>query len=103
MRHVITPESVDGRASRRPGGLLRGRRWGCELLRLLARLGVACDVVAASLVPVRAGDCVKIDHRDAKKLVRLYRAGALSFVQAPTPEIEGLPNVTRCRDDLLRG
>jgi transposase len=73
---------------------------GFELLRLLTRLGVACDVVAPSLVPVRAGDRVKTDRRDAKKLVRLYRAGALSFVQAPTPETEGLRDVMRCRDDL---
>ncbi len=48
---------------------------GFDLLRLLARLGVACDVIAPSLVPVRAGDRVKTDKRDAKKLVRLYRAG----------------------------
>src|SRR5215211_3785106 len=52
---------------------------GYDLLRLLSGLGVACDVVAPSLVPVRAGDRVKTDRRDAKKLVRLYRAGELSF------------------------
>lgn len=32
--------------------------------------------------------------------MRLYRAGALSFVQAPTPQAEGLRDVMRCRDDL---
>jgi hypothetical protein len=47
---------------------------GFDLLRLLGRLGVACDVIAPSLVPVRAGDRVKTDRRDAKKLVRLYRS-----------------------------
>ncbi len=73
---------------------------GFDLLRLLERVGVACDVVAPSLVPVRAGDRVKTDRRDAKKLVRLYRAGALTFVQAPTPETEGLRDLMRCRDDL---
>jgi transposase len=51
---------------------------GFDLLRLLRRLGVACDVIAPSLVPVRAGDRVKTDRRDAKKLVRLYRAGELT-------------------------
>jgi transposase len=56
---------------------------GYELLRLLARLGVACDVVAPSLVRVQAGAPVKTDCRDAKKLVTLYRAGALSFVAPP--------------------
>lgn len=73
---------------------------GFELLRLLTRIGVACDVIAPSLIPVRAGDRVKTDRRDAKKLVRLYRAGELSFVQAPTPETEGLRDLLRCREDL---
>ena len=73
---------------------------GFDLLRLLTRLGVACDVVAPSLIPVRAGDRVKTDRRDAKKLVRLDRAGELSFVGAPTPETEGLRDLLRCREDL---
>ena len=73
---------------------------GYDLLRLLGRVGVACDVIAPSLVPVRAGDRVKTDRRDAKKLVRLYRAGELSFVAAPTPEQEGLRDLVRCFDDL---
>ena len=73
---------------------------GFDLLRVLSELGVACDVVAPSLIPVRAGDRVKTDRRDAKKLVRLYRGGQLSFVQAPTPQTEGLRDLMRCRDDL---
>src|SRR4051794_10236540 len=73
---------------------------GYDLLRLLGRLGVACDVIAPSLVPVRAGDRVKTDKRDAKKLVRLYRAGELVFVAAPSPEQEGLRDLVRCADDL---
>jgi hypothetical protein len=32
-------------------------------------------VVAPSLIPVRAGDRIKTDQRDAKQLVRLYRGG----------------------------
>ena len=73
---------------------------GYDLLRLLGRLGVAGDVIAPSLVPVRAGDRVKTDRRDAKKLVRLYRAGELSFVAPPTLEQEGLRDLVRCADDL---
>lgn len=73
---------------------------GYDLLRLLGRLGVACDVIAPSLVPVRPGDRVKTDRRDAKKLVRLYRAGELSFVAPPTPAQEGLRDLVRCADDL---
>jgi transposase len=54
---------------------------GFALWRLLTRIGVACDVVAPSLVPVRAGDRVKTDRRDAKKLVALHRAGLLRYVR----------------------
>ena len=73
---------------------------GFALWRLLTGMGVACDVVAPSLVPVRAGDRVKTDRRDAKKLVGLYRAGLLRFVAPPTPETEGLRDLLRCRDDI---
>lgn len=66
----------------------------------LSRLGVACDVVAPSLVPVRAGDRVKTDRRDATRLVRLFRAGELVFVAAPDERTEGLRDLMRCRDDL---
>ncbi len=75
---------------------------GYDLYRLLASMGVACDIVAPSLIPVRPGDRVKTDRRDARKLVRLYRAGALSFVRPPSPEQEGLRDLVRCRDDLRR-
>jgi transposase len=73
---------------------------GYELHRLLGSIGVACDVIAPSLIPVRAGDRVKTDRRDAKKLVRLYRAGELSFVAPPSLMQEGLRDLVRCRDDL---
>src|SRR5579862_1344154 len=73
---------------------------GFDLLRLFSGIGVACDVIAPSLVPVRAGDRVKTDRRDAKKLVRLFRAGELTYVQPPTPETEGLRDLLRCRDDI---
>ena len=51
---------------------------GFELHRLLASMGVACDVVAPSLIPRRAGDRVKTDKRDASRLARLHRAGELT-------------------------
>jgi transposase len=73
---------------------------GFALWRLLSGMGVACDVIAPSLVPVRAGDRVKTDRRDAKKLAVLFRGGLLRFVQPPTPETEGLRDLLRCRDDI---
>ena len=86
-----------------PGGLAvcyEAGSGGFALWRLLAGMGVACDIVAPSLVPVRAGDRVKTDRRDAKKLAGLYRAGLLRFVHPPTPELEGLRDLLRCRDDI---
>ena len=65
---------------------------GFDLLRVLTRLGVACDVIAPSLIPVRAGDRIKTDRRDAKKLARLYRGGQLSYVAPPTPETNRPPS-----------
>ncbi|MFN8163852.1 MAG: transposase [Solirubrobacterales bacterium] len=68
--------------------------------RLLSGMGVACDVIAPSLTPIRAGDRVKTDRRDAKKLVHLYRAGELGYLASPSPQQEGLRDLVRCRDDL---
>jgi transposase len=36
---------------------------GYELHRLLSGMGVACDVIAPSLIPIRAGDRVNHRHR----------------------------------------
>ena len=47
-----------------------------ELHRLITSSGAACAVVAPSLVPVARGDRVKTDRRDARRQVRLFRAGA---------------------------
>jgi len=51
---------------------------GYVLYWQLTALGVACEVVAPSLVPVKPGDRVKTDRRDATKLARSYRAGDLA-------------------------
>ena len=53
----------------------------------LTGLGVHCDVVAPTLVPVKAGDRVKTDRRDATKLARSYRAGDLTPVWCRTPRM----------------
>src|SRR6476469_9668869 len=54
----------------------------------LTALGVSCEVIAPTLVPVKAGDKVKTDRRDAQKLARCYRAGDLTAVWVPTPAHE---------------
>jgi transposase len=64
----------------------------------LAALGVACEVVAPTLVPVKAGDRVKTDRRDAEKLARSYRAGDLTAVWVPDPAQEALRDLVRARE-----
>ena len=59
---------------------------GYVLYWQLTEIGVHCEVVAPTLIPTKAGDRVKTDRRDAKRLVRLYRAGELTFVAPPSPE-----------------
>jgi transposase len=47
------------------------------LARNLRGHGIACDVVVPGLVPVRPGDRIKTDPRDARKLARLLAGGLL--------------------------
>ena len=61
----------------------------------LTALGVRCEVVAPTLVPVKAGDRVKTDRRDALKLARSYRAGDLTPVWVPDAAHEALRDVVR--------
>ena len=50
---------------------------GYGLHRFLTGCGHSCVVVAPSLIPMKAGDRVKTDRRDAMMLAKLHRAGAL--------------------------
>lgn len=64
----------------------------------LTTLGVRCEVIAPTLVPVKAGDRVKTDRRDAEKLARCYRAGDLTAVWVPDASHEALRDVVRARE-----
>lgn len=68
--------------------------------RLEAAGAVVCEVVAPSLVPRKAGERIKTDRRDARKLAELYRAGVLTTVAPPTPEQEAVRDLCRCREDV---
>jgi transposase len=70
---------------------------GYVLYWLLSELGVHCEVVAPTLVPVKAGDRVKTDRRDAEKLARCYRAGDLTAVWVPDTAHEALRDLVRAR------
>jgi transposase len=71
---------------------------GFALYWHLVELGVECQVVAPTLVPVKAGDRVKTDRRDATKLARSYRAGELTPVFVPDKTHEALRDLVRCRE-----
>lgn len=73
---------------------------GYELQRQLRSAGVACQVIAPSLTPVRPGERIKTDRRDARKLAEMLRADLLTEVHPPTREEESLRDLCRCREDL---
>ena len=70
---------------------------GYGIYRELTRQGIACQVIAPSLIPTKAGDRVKTDRRDAVKLARLLRSGDLTAIGVPTPELEALRDLSRAR------
>jgi transposase len=72
---------------------------GYALHRQLTAMGIECMVVAPSLIPVRPGDKVKTDRRDALKLARLLRSGDLTPVWVPDEAHEALRNLVRARAD----
>jgi hypothetical protein len=71
---------------------------GYVLYWQLTKLGVRCDVVAPTLVPVKPGDRVKTDRRDAEKLARSLRSGDLTAVWIPDAEHEALRDLVRARE-----
>jgi transposase len=74
---------------------------GYALQRHLTRRGIACAVVAPSMIPKRPGDRIKTDRRDAISLARLHRAGELTAVYIPSEEDEAIRDLTRSREDAV--
>jgi transposase len=71
---------------------------GYVLYWQLAELGVACEVIAPTLAPMKAGDRVKTDRRDAERLARSYRSGDLTAVWVPDEGSEALRDLVRARE-----
>lgn len=71
---------------------------GYTLYWQLTALGVACDVIAPSLIPTKAGDRVKTDRKDAVRLARAARAGDLTAVWVPDAGTEALRDLVRARE-----
>jgi transposase len=74
---------------------------GFGIARRLKQLRVECEVVAPSLTPKRAGERVKTDRRDARKLARLLRAGELSAIYIPESTDEAIRDLCRARTDAV--
>ncbi len=75
---------------------------GYVLYWQLTALGLRCEVVAPTLVPIKVGDRVKTDRRDAARLARSYRAGDLTPVWVPDAEHEALRDLVRAREAAKR-
>ena len=74
---------------------------GFGIARRLHQLAVQCAVVAPSLTPTRAGDRLKTDRRDARKLARLLRAGEVTAIYVPDPADEAIRDLCRARSDAV--
>ena len=75
---------------------------GYGLHRQLVEMGHDCVVVAPSLIPVKAGDHVKTDRRDAVMLAKLHQAGDLTAVWLPDAAHEAMRDLVRARATAMR-
>jgi transposase len=57
-------------------------------------------VVASSLIPMKPGDRVKTDRRDATVLARLHRAGELTPVWVPDVDHGAMRDLIRLRSAM---
>ena len=75
---------------------------GFGLCRRLNAIGIACVVIAPSLVPVQPGARVKTDRRDARNLAHYLRSGDLTSIYVHDPITEAIRDLERSRDDAKR-
>lgn len=75
---------------------------GFGLCRRLNKIGIACEVIAPSLVPVQPGARVKTDRRDARNLAQYLRSGNLTPIHVLDPVTEAIRDLERTRDDAKR-
>ncbi len=71
---------------------------GYALYWELAKMGASCEVIAPTLVPMKPGDRVKTDRKDAERLARSYRSGDLTAVWVPDSAHEALRDLVRARE-----
>lgn len=72
---------------------------GLGLQRLLTQHEIDCIIVAPSLIPVRRGERIKTDRRDARKLAHFLRSGDLTPIWIPDEQTEAIRDLERSRED----
>ena len=75
---------------------------GYVLQRQLRKRSIECIVVAPSLIPVKPGERIKTDRRDARKLAEYLRSDSLTEVQPPTEAEESMRDLCRSRVDAKK-
>jgi len=91
-----------GKSGRRLSFCYEAGPCGYGLHRLLTGYGHSCVVVAPSLIPMKAGDRVKTDRRDAMMLAKLHRAGELTPIWIPDAAHEAMRDLVRARATAVR-
>jgi transposase len=72
---------------------------GFGLQRTLQAAKIDCIIVAPSLIPVRSGERIKTDRRDACKLAHFLRSGDLTPIWVPDEQTEAIRDLERARED----
>lgn len=70
---------------------------GFDISRKIQDLGYECQVIAPTLIPIKPGERIKNDRRDAIKLANYLQTEMLTPVHQPTPGEEALRNLCRTR------
>lgn len=91
-----------GKGGRRLSFCYEAGPCGYGLQRLLTTDRHECIVVAPSLIPMKAGDRVKTDRRDATMLAKLHRAGELTPIWVPDVAHEAMRDLIRARATAVR-
>jgi hypothetical protein len=86
-----------GKGGRRLSFCYEAGPCGYRLHRLLTGRGRSCVVVAPSLIPMKPGDRIKTDRRDAMMLAKLHRAGELTAIWIPDAAHEAMRDLVRAR------
>ena len=75
---------------------------GYWIYRLITSLCHCCYVVVPSLIPMKPGEKIKTDKRDALKLAKLLKSEDLTPIYVPEPEDEAVRDLSRAREVAMK-